>query len=170
MTKLNLLEARTLANELLANRYPAVITQLSEHRFEVDAPAGFQPKRFKEKFVFNQGWLLEKANTRTLKSVGAIVAATACITVVLLLFVREGNPVSSDLKTQTLTQESIEVLVATGRTRDGQTTFVESKRIELGGYLTLLVNATSAEKTRLVRLDLIQTQNRWEIEKWVELD
>ena len=174
MPTYNLLEARNLANRLLDDEQPALITQVSENRFQVEPATDLRPNKIREKFVYGLGFIQKPRSTK--KVLPVAIATFISIAVVLLFLLPqsfEGQPAaSSDLpaSSETLSNANLELLVAQGQVQQGATTLIETKRIDLGGYQTLLVNVNTQQTTKLVRIDLLKGQSGWEIEKWVELD
>lgn len=174
MPTYNLLEARNLANQLLDQEQPALITQVSENRFQVQPSLGLKPFKVKEKFVFNLGFI-QKPRPKFQFVLVTVAALIAILSGLLFLAPRSTQPqpavaTEQSLSFETLTDANLELLVARGQVQQGDTTLIESKRIELGGYLTLLVNVNTQQSTKVVRIDLLKGQSGWQIEKWVELD
>ncbi|MFM6980666.1 MAG: hypothetical protein ACKOWE_04615 [Micrococcales bacterium] len=175
MPTFSLLEARYVADQLMAKGIPAEITQTSQHRFEVLSERKPAMPRVLERFQFNRGWALKPKNWVFMSLPIAGLLAFAIIAFAMLRPVRAIEVKRSPqamvwVSDAEIAAECLAALVTEGKCSQGKNEFQEVKRIELGGYLNLLVNQSLDEQTRLIRLDLVKQSKGWKLEKWVQLD
>jgi hypothetical protein len=156
----SLIQARTLANLQLDQGIEAKIEQVSQQRFNV-----LPETHVRKGFRLHKKWVI------------------ACFALLLISigFHRlthlqpEPSPLSvasqdSEKWLETLNHDQLAELVDRGTLVFQANTFVEVKRIELGGFLTLLANQSVGAETQVVRLDLIRSDIGWNIEKWVRIE
>lgn len=180
MPTYSLLEARNLANELIDAVIPAEIIQVSNNRFHVDADYLPDVPKVREKFSFNRGWLAQnKAKFPKMLGFVMVFIAVAALLITVASAVIE-NPkstamapsasgTSSQWESQT-SSSALEDLLASGQANENDNQFREVKRIELGGYLTLFINQSLRDQTKLIRADLVKKAAGWQIEKWTQLE